>query len=131
KPVRCGLLPTELDSDILHLLLLFVNLDYSSLTVARFLTFLTPASVRTLDRTLDKLFGLPDSQAQWYDPPEFLCSSDQVSKTSGAIWMYFHPRSELTLASFFSGPEEPSNPRSSRTLLVCLNKPLKLVWSPE
>ncbi|KAK5606957.1 hypothetical protein CRENBAI_012430 [Crenichthys baileyi] len=77
KPVRCGLLPTELDSDILHFLLLFVNLDYSSLTVPRFLTFLAPASVRTLDRTLDKLFGLPDSQAQWYDPPEFLCSSDQ------------------------------------------------------
>ncbi|MEQ2183056.1 hypothetical protein GOODEAATRI_028703, partial [Goodea atripinnis] len=74
-----------LDSDILHLLVLFVNLDYSSLTVAQFLTFLTPASVRTLDRTLDKLFGLPDSQVQWYDPPEFLCSSDQYAEIAAVL----------------------------------------------
>ncbi|MEQ2226429.1 hypothetical protein ILYODFUR_027385, partial [Ilyodon furcidens] len=43
--------------------------------------------------------------------------------------------SGMTLLNFsaqvINGPEEPSNPRCSRSHLVCLNKPLKLVWSHE
>ncbi|MED6290185.1 hypothetical protein CHARACLAT_010473, partial [Characodon lateralis] len=81
KPVRCGLLPSYLDLDILHPLLLFVILDYSSQDCGSVPNLPNSSLCENSDLLwtvlLDKHSGSPNSQ--WYDSPVYLCSVIKVS----------------------------------------------------